>query len=399
VATVVALALVTTACGVTRVSVSSGGTQGNGTSTLASGVTDDGRYVVFDSLAGNLVAGDTNGTWDTFRRDEVTKTTVRVSVSSTGGQLATGGEATPGVMSANGRLVLFASDTTADPADTHVGEDAYLRDVTAGTTTWVSPPPAGGFPFEANVYDPAISADGRYVSFRIVSFAAGYLYRFDRQTGVTTQLFGPYQFNDVHSSRDGRHYALVPQCPTIDDCGSRATLVDADGSGDGWPALQFPICRFDYFTAISPDGRYVFFHAAAGFSTEPCLARGGYLVDRATGVATNANLPGNGDATAISPGARSLLFFAGGSVLPGGPPSRGPGRDSHLYLRNRLQGNDVREDFTVAGQVANDQVTGAVLSDDGTSVALTSSATNIVADDTNAVDDVFVHATGIPPSG
>src|SRR5690606_5426252 len=43
-----------------RVSVSSNGSQGNGHSTSAS-ISDDGRYVTFESEATNLVAGDTNG--------------------------------------------------------------------------------------------------------------------------------------------------------------------------------------------------------------------------------------------------------------------------------------------------------------------------------------------------
>jgi Tol biopolymer transport system component len=48
-----------------RVSVAGSGTQGNGESYRPS-ISADGRYVAFDSLATNLVAGDTNGVRDIF---------------------------------------------------------------------------------------------------------------------------------------------------------------------------------------------------------------------------------------------------------------------------------------------------------------------------------------------
>jgi len=55
----------------TRVSVHSGGSQGNGSS-FPPAVSADGRYVVFDSAASNLVAGDTNGVQDVFVHDRNT---------------------------------------------------------------------------------------------------------------------------------------------------------------------------------------------------------------------------------------------------------------------------------------------------------------------------------------
>src|SRR6267142_743905 len=69
----------------TRVSVDSGGTQGNGGSgDSGECISADGRYVAFESSATNLVPGDTNGFKDVFVRDRQTGTTVRVSVDSGG---------------------------------------------------------------------------------------------------------------------------------------------------------------------------------------------------------------------------------------------------------------------------------------------------------------------------
>ena len=77
----------------TRASLGSGG-QANGASSNAR-ISADGRFVVFTSLATNLVAGDTNGAADVFERDLATGQTTRVSVSAGGvqGNDASGGAA------------------------------------------------------------------------------------------------------------------------------------------------------------------------------------------------------------------------------------------------------------------------------------------------------------------
>ena len=69
----------------TRVSVDSAGAQGNFTS-LDPSISADGRYVVFRSLATNLVPLDTNGKTNVFLHDRASGTTTRVSVDSAGEQ-------------------------------------------------------------------------------------------------------------------------------------------------------------------------------------------------------------------------------------------------------------------------------------------------------------------------
>src|SRR5207249_3675999 len=87
-----------------RVSVASDGTQGNNASSYPA-LSADGRFVAFDSDATNLVAGDTNGATDVFVHDRQTGTTERVSVAS-GGSQGNGFNAGP-VLSADGRFVAF----------------------------------------------------------------------------------------------------------------------------------------------------------------------------------------------------------------------------------------------------------------------------------------------------
>ena len=89
-------------------------------------ISPDGRFVTFASTADNLVAGDTNAAADVFLRDRFLGTTVRVSLGS-GGNQGTGGCEGPQV-SADGRIVVWADDSTYDPGDVNLAYDIYLRD-------------------------------------------------------------------------------------------------------------------------------------------------------------------------------------------------------------------------------------------------------------------------------
>lgn len=146
-----------------RTSVSTGGAQGNDSSSLAC-VTDDGRHVTFMSAATNLVPGDTNGYIDCFVRDRTLGTTERISVGPGGAQ---GNNLSEYPMpSADGRYIVFTSNaSTLGPADTNGVKDVYLRDQQTGTTQRISVDSDG---VEGNAkcyYHPTITADGRYIAF------------------------------------------------------------------------------------------------------------------------------------------------------------------------------------------------------------------------------------------
>jgi Tol biopolymer transport system component len=147
-----------------RVSVDSAGIQGNGSSTSPS-ISADGRFVAFGSGATNLVPGDTNGRGDVFVRDRGTGTTERVSVDSAGNQgNGSSGSGGPAI-SADGRFVAFGSGATnLVPGDTNLRDDVFVRDRGTGTTERVS---VDSFARQGNgwSFDPAISADGRFVAF------------------------------------------------------------------------------------------------------------------------------------------------------------------------------------------------------------------------------------------
>ncbi|MGC1376745.1 MAG: peptidoglycan DD-metalloendopeptidase family protein [Anaerolineales bacterium] len=96
----------TVANNTTRVSLDSSGIQGNNVSGGPC-ISPDGRYVAFASAASNLVSGDTNGKEDIFVRDTQTNNTTRVSVDSSGVQENNWAQI-PSI-SADGRYVAFES--------------------------------------------------------------------------------------------------------------------------------------------------------------------------------------------------------------------------------------------------------------------------------------------------
>jgi Tol biopolymer transport system component len=109
-----------------RVSVGAGGSQARGYSGDPT-ISANGRYVAFESAAPNLVRGDTNGEWDVFVRDLVAKSTKRVSVSS-GGDQARNGASLDGFISGDGRYVVFESGATnLVSGDTNRAVDVFRR--------------------------------------------------------------------------------------------------------------------------------------------------------------------------------------------------------------------------------------------------------------------------------
>ena len=127
------------------------------------GISSDGRYVCFASAASNLVAGDSNGQTDVFVRDRLLGQMARVS-TSTSGQQGDAGSGWPEI-SSSGQIVVFqslASDLVA--GDTNATWDIFVRDIALGITERVSVASAG---VEANdqSIEPTVSPDGRFIGF------------------------------------------------------------------------------------------------------------------------------------------------------------------------------------------------------------------------------------------
>jgi archaellum component FlaF (FlaF/FlaG flagellin family) len=148
----------------TRVSVDSLGVQGNSDSFLPS-ISSDGRFVTFNSPASNLVPGDTNGYWDVFVHDRQAGQTTRVSVDSGGLQGNLHSYSWRPSISSDGRFVAFSSEASnLVPGDTNDDGDIFVHDRQTGQTTRVSVD-SGGVQGNRSSDPPSISSDGRFVAF------------------------------------------------------------------------------------------------------------------------------------------------------------------------------------------------------------------------------------------
>jgi len=148
--------------GTELISVSSSQVGANDESSAAA-FTRDGRFVVFESAATNLVPNDTNAKRDIFLRDRLLHTTVRVSVSTSGTE-ANGDSFSPSI-SKDGKLVVFASNASNLVAESTGYGQVYLRNLETNETRCISVNAAGEM---GNTYgaSPMISADGKYAVFQ-----------------------------------------------------------------------------------------------------------------------------------------------------------------------------------------------------------------------------------------
>lgn len=239
----------------TRVSVSTTGQQGNLESSKAT-ISADGRYVVFDSGANNLVPGDTNSTSDVFIHDRQTGETRRVSVSSTGQQA--NGASNWAQISGNGRYVVFQSlASNLDTNDTTPGFDTYIRNLQTSETWQVSVSSAGASSDGGGLV-PSISGNGRFVAF----------------ASAATNLVA----NDTNGLDD----VFVHDIQT-----GETTRVSVSSSGVEGNGLSEP-------TSVSDDGRFVVFGSYASNLVENDMngTTDVFIHDRQTGETMRVSVSG-----------------------------------------------------------------------------------------------------------
>jgi Tol biopolymer transport system component len=146
----------------TRVSVDSDGTQADGDSDTPF-ISADGRYVAFASAATNLVGSDSNAAADIFVRDRQAATTDRVSVSGSGAQ-SNGSSYEPSV-SGDGRYVVFESDATnLVSGDNNGARDIFEHDRQTGGTSRISLT-SGGVEGNGDSSFAMVNGNGQYVVF------------------------------------------------------------------------------------------------------------------------------------------------------------------------------------------------------------------------------------------
>lgn len=130
-------------------------------------VSADGRWVVFQSGATNLVPGDTNGVIDVFLHDRVTGTTSRINQRWDGSETVR--ECVSPRISADGSTISFqSSDTMLVPDDTNGVGDVFVYERATQRIELVHRG-SGGVLGNRGASDASISADGNRVAFESTS--------------------------------------------------------------------------------------------------------------------------------------------------------------------------------------------------------------------------------------
>lgn len=328
-----------------RVSVSSAGAQANDDSGGAQ-ISGDGRFVVYESLADNLVAGDTNDLQDIFLTQiepnplggglQVVRT-IRVS-TDVFGEEADGDCSEPSV-SYDGRYVAFQSDASnLDPEDFNDAIDIFVKDTITGDIVRVSVD-SDGFEGDADSVHPTISADGRFVVF-----------------ASDSDLLDPDDTNGVRDifvhDRDYDENGIFDEIDGINTV--RISISEFGDEGDDDSGLE-TFVGADARPTISADGRFIAFVSNAsnlGSDFDDNFVSDVFLHDR------DADEDG---------------FFD----------------DPDGITTERIS---VSED----GEEVDEPSLYSVISLDGSAVAFVSQSSDLVFDDENGVSDVFVW-TGFTP--
>ncbi len=146
---------------ISRVSVGMNGQESNGDSTRAS-ISPDGRYVTFKSTADNLVPGDTNGVGDIFVYDTQTGETTRVNLTTNGEQFVVSSNSP--VISVDGRYVVYETYGITGSGQSNGITAMLVYDLETGVMAPIAPADGGLLPYD-NSYFPSVSSDGQYVAF------------------------------------------------------------------------------------------------------------------------------------------------------------------------------------------------------------------------------------------
>lgn len=333
-----------------RVSTTSSGEQGDGSAERAS-ISADGRYVVFSVTSTNVVPGDANGgVQDVVRKDRTTGEVVLVSLLPDGSQPSTSSDTNNGVaLSADGQRVTFTNGAGSSSSLRQV----YVRDIPSATSQLVSRAPDGS-PGDGSSFLPALSSDGQTIAFEsdatnlVVDDTNGRLDIFvrDLRTGVTDRV--------TPADRPGF------RAPTLSADGSRVAVDNRESV----PNQVFVVDRADgnslTLVSKSQDGTQ-----GNGNSRFPAISGDGFVVAYAS------------RATNLDPGATNT------------------NRQNEFVTDLRSGSTALASRAVRAGEQPNSDSFSPRIAADGRTVVFNSSASNLVADDTNGANDVF--ATPITP--
>lgn len=328
-------------------------------------ISGDGRYVAFNSSATNLVVGGTAAGTNVFVRDRVSGTTVQASVNDGGIDTDGGGQSVfddevANWISADGRYVVFHGYQKLTPNAVNGHLHLYRRDLVAHKTELVDVTPSGANG-DGDGDGGSMSADGRFILFVSSStdivpmsnpFGDSNLYLRDMSLGTTT--------------------SITPNLSTSSYCdGGEGNLEVYDLSPNGRYAVFYADC-----TDIAP-GQDAQDHL---FVRDLWLASTSYLRINADGTPSDG-----GVYTTISDSGRYVVFGSQSTTIIPGATHNGD-----IYLRDRATASTYRISQRVdTGAPANNASELSSQSKNG-EIVFSSVATNLIDNDTNGYEDVYV---------
>jgi PKD repeat protein/Tol biopolymer transport system component len=344
---------------ISRSSIDTNEQEADGNSINAS-ISQDGRYVVFDSIAANLVTNDNNSTWDIYLRDRLNQVTIRLTTSSSGGD--SDGASIDPVISDDGTTIVFSSSATnlvEDDAN-HVA-DIFRFDVLNNDLLRITASQENN---EGNNDSdaPDISADGRYIVYE--SNATNLT--LDEDNNGVTDVF-------IYDSQTGET--------------ERVSVNSEDEEGNG-------ISRNP---SVSDDGRFIVFDSQSNnlVDSDNNNVSDIFLRDRLLGETYRVNI---NDESIEANGSSSIPVISGiGTVIAySSVASNLVENDNNsvrdIFVRDLISGTTSRVSVSNSG-AEGDSTTFSSLGMDasGRYIVFYSEASNLVDSDANLAWDVFIH--------
>lgn len=323
---------------------------------------------------------------DTVPPQSATIQTTRISVATDGSQA--GRESRTPSISADGRYISFVSYATNLTNDSRAAApNVFYHDNASGQTVFVA----------AQADNARITADGKYIIYRPSSGVLTTLSAYERSTTTVTTITTP-------SASDGAIYAISDDLRFV--AYQRASPGPSTVILDRQASTTVVVSSTTYVTALalSYDGRYAAF----------TIGSSQFLFDQQTGL-TSGLAFGNYTPVAFSQDGRYLTTTAGvyditGAkyVLSGFNAAISPNGRFVSYNQTATPSDVFVYDQQLAGTARASVGSGGTLANAGSGsssvnnvgeVAYSSSATNLVAGDTNGFDDIFFTVGAVPSAG
>lgn len=399
------------------ISLSADGASGGNADSFAPAISADGQWIAFQSTATNLTAIPSTNT-QIYLRDVANNQTRLISAGIDG--TAGNGESRFPLISADGRWVAFESDATNLVAgDTNRATDVFVYSTADGTLTLASPNYLGTAPANGSSSLMAITPDGLQILLTSKSsdLAPGITAK-NEQVFVRDQQAQATYWASMDASS---YFTNFARTANMDDLGHHIVYLATKTTNNVYQLCLYTdrvsgatqlICS-NAFNYLTPEGTNIRWNYADNYSPPQISAEGRYVAyvspvylnsnlvnqvyvwDATTGlselasVATDGVSPANAyaDRPLLSADGRSLLFTSVATNLVAGVPENLP----QIYLRNL----DSRTTQLVS---ANREGTGSAagdfgtysLNDNGTLVLFESAGSDLVENDFNRAQDVFL---------